>query len=363
MTLGAVFSEAWRNLASGTTRGVLFSLVYACAISGACILDLLSVTGILTEQREFREAGANIQVVSGAGGISADHCLSLSGIPGVSGAMVLRPSPSSFALSVLPSNPPALYEVSGDLDHFFPSLRPVDSKAPSQEGVLLSTSLAEKLGAHANSVLAFHGGSVVVRDVFPWPQDGRASMLDGAAVAEVPASGRFDECWVDVWPPGNSTRALLLVATIPESDVAKPPNIGQLNPSLGPGKDTTALLASRVTNVVRYAAVAIAFGLGLVSTLVRRVEIASSLHAGARRAQLAIQLALEATAWSAVAALAATATLLVIAKRLTTADDMPSVMEMQLTTQFAATAATVLGAIAGVALVRAKSLFRYIKDR
>jgi hypothetical protein len=342
---------------------VLFSLAWALIISWVCILDLLGVTGILTQQREFREAGATVQVISGAGGISADRCISLSGIHGVSGAMALRASPSSFALSTLPSNPPALFEASGDLAHFFPSLNPLNSRVSSQAGVLLSASLAERLGAKTNSVLALRDGSVVVREVFPWPRDGRASILDGAAVAEVPTSGRFDECWVDVWPPDNSTRTLLLAATIPDPNIVQPPNIAQLNPSLGPGSDTAELLATRLTSVVRYAAIPIAFGLGLLNSLVRRVEIASSLHAGARRAEVNVQIALESTVWSAVAALAAAATLVAMARRLTTAEDMPAVVEMQLATVLAGTAATIFGAIAGIALVRSKSLFRYARDR
>lgn len=44
-------------------------------------------------------------------------------------------------------------------------------------------------------------------------------------------------------------------------------------------------------------------------------------------------------------------------------DGRPSVVGMQLTVVIAATAATVLGAIAGTTLVRGKSLFRYVKDR
>lgn len=363
MRLGPVLSEAWRNLASGTTHAVLFCLISMFFITGACVLDLTSVTGILTKQREFRESGATVQVVSGSGGISADRCLSLTHIRGVSGAMAFRASPSSFDVSTLPSNPPPLFEATGDIDHFLPTPTPLDLETTAPAGVLLSGSLAERLGARAGSILALKSGSVVVINSFFWPPDGRASMLDGAAVAEVPASGRFEECWVDVWPPDKDTRALLLAATIPDPNVAQPPIIAQLNPSLGPGEETSNLLATRVTGALKYAAIPIAFGLGFVSTFIRRIEIASSLHAGGRRAQLTVQLALEATVWSTIAAIAAAAALLVITLRLATADDRLSVVGTQLIVVLAATAATVLGAIAGTTFVRAKHLFRYIKDR
>lgn len=363
MKVSAVISEAWRNLGTGTTRGLLFSLISICVITGSCVLDMHGITAILAGQRDFRDAGATVQVVSGAGGISGSQCLALGEVAGISNAMAVRSSSAPLAVSVLPSTPPALFEASGAIFHFLPPRDPLNPRIRSDGGVNLSSSIAEKLGSSPGDMLAVQGIEVLVTDVFSWPIDGRASLLDGAAVVSVPPTGRFDECWVDVWPPDTRMRTLLLAATIPDPDTGRPATVTQLNPTLGPGKPTAELLALRDTRIIRWAAITVAFGLGFVSVFIRRIEVAFSVHSGARHRLVTIQMAFEAIAWSSIAALATFAAIVIIARQFAQAADVSAVIGVQMPTVFAAAAAIVLGAMTGSVCIRSKSLFRYAKDR
>lgn len=356
MRASALVSEALRNLRTGSTRALLLCALAFGLTAGPCLLDLIAVTTILDEQRSFRQAGAAVQIVEAAGSIAPEQCLAFATVPGVVGALALRMGPSSFRAASLPRTQPALVEVTGDVS----TMLHVDSL--EFDGVLLSEQLADTLSAEPGSEVPLLGSpaEVPVRGIFLWPDDGRLPTLSGAAVVEVPPAGAFDECWVEIWPVDDMLGASILSA-VAQGEAS--PIRAQLNARLGEGHSTVALLDARITAFARYFAITAAGLLGFASTWMRRVEIASNLHAGATRSAVTLQTLLETTAWGTVHVIAVWACLLAAARALAYPADASAVFVSQAMTAGAASLAILLGALVGASSVRRSALFRYAKDR
>jgi hypothetical protein len=119
-------------------------------------------------------------------------------------------------------------------------------------------------------------------------------------LAQVPAEGRFDYCWAEVWPP-DSTSASLLLLTV--ADVSQPDvelRVDQLNARFGTELDPAALYRHRITRFTPVVVVAVAgLLLGRVGVRLRRLEFASAMHAGVSRRALLFQVTVETgSGWS-----------------------------------------------------------------
>jgi len=59
---------------------------------------------------------------------------------------------------------------------------------------------AEPLESRAGDVFTTMDGQMTVSGVFDYPNDGRRNDFEYSALQVTAATGRFTECWVQVWP-------------------------------------------------------------------------------------------------------------------------------------------------------------------
>lgn len=74
MRLKAVLRETWRNVATGTSRCALISLLLSiCAVACMCA-DLTQMTGLIGDARKWKESGASTYAITLQGGIDGAAC-------------------------------------------------------------------------------------------------------------------------------------------------------------------------------------------------------------------------------------------------------------------------------------------------
>ncbi|QIM18287.1 hypothetical protein G7066_05795 [Leucobacter coleopterorum] len=198
--------------------------------------------------------------------------------------------------------------------------------------------------------------------MYEYPSDGRRSGYGYAILSPVPDSGPFDECWIDVWPTIKEAPILLQTTLIPGGDKAEKAVLSQLNTSLGRAFDGNGKFLNRVTQFAPLAAVIIAFGIGFVSIRVRRIQLASAIHAGVSKLDLTILVTVETSSWVIPAGIfsAITATLFAASSTLGTSE---ATFVLALRVFGPALVAAVAGALVALGLTQEKHLFRYFKNR
>lgn len=358
MRAGAVVSEAGRNLASGTSRALLLALVLAAVLGGLAAADVRAVVDVLRGAHDFRAAGASVQVLDAPGGVDGARCQALAQVEGVTAAGALRSGDPVRALA-LPSLELTTWEATPGLLDVLTAPEPADRRP----GLWLATDVADTLAAAPGRPLATAAGDATVAGVYPFPDDGRDRALAYAVLAPVPATGTFDACWAEIWPPVPATTALLRTALEPTAATSDVPvTLGQLNPRLGTTYDGARLLAERPTRPVPVAAVVVGLALGLAAVRARRLELAAALHARVPRPALTTQVLLETLTWVAAGTVVVAPVLGWLAGW-GNPDPAAATWTIGLRTVLAGGAATLLGATLGIAATREKHLFRYFKDR
>jgi len=357
MRPSSVLSEAWRNLASGTSRAAALAAVFVALIGTVAVLDVRSVVDVLRSAADYRAAGAAIQVVEATGGIDGQRCDALAATPGVRGSGAVREGRRLRARN-LPSAELTVWEVTPGLPTLLAATGTPAEGSPGP-GVWLSADLAETLGAGRGSEIATSAGVMPVAGVYDWPDDGRVRDLGYAILAPVPAAGTFDQCWAEIWPVDDELRGLLLLSLVPD---APDPVTRPVNGSLGADHDAAGAFARRLTRPAPIGALAVGLVLGFVAVRRRRLEVAAALHARVPKSHLAWQHLVEASAWTgaaAVVALAGTA----YAAALDNPDPVHEAWLVGATSVAAGTIGVVLGTLAAVAATREAHLFRYFKNR
>ncbi|SDB91944.1 hypothetical protein SAMN05216410_0922 [Sanguibacter gelidistatuariae] len=355
MRLRSVVSEAWRNTRSGTARPLLFTVLFLISVGALAGVDQRAVVGVIRGAQDFRDAGASTQIVEMVGGVDGAHCAALAEVEGVNAAGALRNGEPVRALS-LPSTDLPVYEVT-------PGFLSVLGQPALREatGLMLSMDTAEIFGAQVRSTFATRTGSATVAAVFPYPDDGRGGGLSYAGLATVPATGMFDQCWVEVWPLTDEIGPLLrlVVSTAPDAGqvVQK-----QLNSRLGTDYDARALLGERPTRFATVGGVAVGLALGFAAIRLRRLELAAALHTRVSRTALTWQVVLETLVWVVSASIIAVP---VLAHLAAWGNPEPAgpVWVIGMRVVLAAGAAAVVGAVTATMATRERHLFRYFKDR
>lgn len=118
---------------------------------------------------------------------------------------------------------------------------------------------------------------------------------------------------------------------------------------------------NRVTRYAPEAAAVLAVVLGLIAVRLRRLELASALHARIPRSALTLQLLVETAVWTSAAALISIPTVLAAVHALRPTDVMSLVACGA--GALAPLPAAILGSLIGSALVRENNLFAYFRDR
>ncbi len=364
MRASSVCSEAWRDVVTGTGRPGLLAVLFLLVVGGVAAADVRAVVGVLDSAEQFRRSGAAVQVLEagadGGGAVDGAACDALAGTDGVQAAGALRLAEPT-RVATLPAQDLTTYEVTpGLLEVVREAGGRTAADAGATGGLWLSADLAEVLGTRPGDEVLTRSGPATVAGVYRWPEDGRARSLGFAVLAPVAAGGAFTQCWAQTWPVDEDVTGLLYTGA--RAGRTADATVAQLNPALGAAHPTPDLLAARATALAPVAAAVAGLALGFGSTRVRRLEIASALHARVPRSHLTWQHLLETVAWLAAASLVAAAALVWVAGVGNPGPAWPTWVAGSRTLG-AGAAAVVLGTLAGVAATRERHLFRYFKER
>lgn len=350
MRTGWILREAWRNVTSGTTRALVGTVLLAAILIGVGLVDGLARRDVFLDQRAYRAAGGHISTIQASGEIDGARCVALNEVPAIRGAVALRER-GMLHIDVLPDNPVPRYAVAGD------PVALLGGERGAEGGVALSGSVAERLGVAPGAVVSTTDGETRVSQVFHYASDGRNPVLELAALSPVPSEGRFDQCWVAVWPPNQFLDGLLL-STVDTNDV----ELGRLNTLPGEPQATQDVLAARPTRFIPFLGAALAALLGFAMTKLRRVELALALQLGVRRRDQLLQVVLESSSWLGAALVVAQATLMPTLAGLTTGEANWLAVAGALDS-VGITLAAEAGVLAGLATVATGKLYGWARDR
>ncbi|WP_448061126.1 hypothetical protein [Cellulomonas hominis] len=360
MRAGSVISEAWRDSRTGTSRSALLAAVFVLLVGGLALADVRSVVGVLRDAEAYRTSGSAVQALVTESAIDGARCDALATVPGVVASGAMRQGAPVRALT-MPAARLTTWEVTpGMIDLLTVVGRPTSGDTAA-EGVWVSADLAEVLGARPGRILQTSDGPATVAGVYTWPDDGRARDLGYALLTPVPAAGTFAQCWSQVWPVDPDVTGLTY-SSMTAGAGGTGATLGQLNTTLGTGYDPAARLDDRPTVHSGLVATVVGLVLGYTAARMRRLELASALHARVRKPHLAWQHLLEAGGW-VLAAAGVCAAVLVFGATSGNPDPFRAPWLTGLRTVAAGAGATILGTLLGVAAARERHLFRYFKDR
>ncbi|WP_345761109.1 hypothetical protein [Diaminobutyricibacter sp. McL0608] len=357
MRTRAVAREAWRNIRSGTTRTLTFTIASGAVVVSLLCADQLAIRQIVHDANEFRAAGASTLTLTADGGIDGARCEALNSLDGVTAAGAVRSREPWLRPAALPNSPVNLKEVTQG----FPRL--LTGESMQGAGIVLEAEAAETLRLKAGDTLETTSGATTVAGTFEYPDDGRRRGFGYTALIVTTDADPFDECWTDVWPAMPNLAAILLTTLRPgASEKETKPVLGQLNSSLGSTFDGQARLDARITRAAAPVSVVVGIVLGLLAVRLRRMELAAALHSGLARRSLATMVGLETASW-AVPVLGLCTAVAALFAATGNREDVLSTFVSGLLIPFAALAGICLGTAAALALTREKNLFRYFKDR
>lgn len=351
----AIWAEAWANIWSGTTRAVLFSVLSAIILITLSGVELAQVNRVVRAAEECQSSGSSISILATQGRVDPQACQELSRVPGVRAAGALRTTDRRLVLAALPAAPIPIFDITPEF-----SLLPLPDSTPGT-GLMLSDQAATDLQLEAGDDAVASTGTVRIADVYPFPSDGRSSILSFAALTPSNDTLPFDECWADIWPQSDQIRSLLYTTVLSGEDNQKLA-ISQLNSSLGTVFTGQKDFAERLTRFTPIAALVVGILTGYLSIRLRRLEIASNLHAGLSRRDQHSILTIETGFWLLVAAvLTVSADVILIVAMAHT--DFGSYLVLAGRILFAGIVGALGGALTAWQLTREHHLFRYFKER
>lgn len=299
MRWSAILSEALHDLSTGAARGVLFACLLCLACLGLGLADLTSIDSIYQAGQRFQTSGGSTLVYSASGAIDGKACDSLRSVHGVRAAGAIRAgTPQTSAL--LPSGAIPTFEVSPGFGEFTALGDP-----PANQGPVISQTVATTLGLKVGNTTRLVSGEERVAGIYQYRDDGRIPGYGYAIMLPTTNATAFDQCWVEIWPQSAELENLLSSTLSPGSAAQlskNPPQLSQLNSTLGSAFDGEQLFNDRITRFAPAGAALIGFGLGFAAIRSRRLELASARHAGVQFQSQAAQLAFESAAWSILGA-------------------------------------------------------------
>lgn len=359
LRLSSIFSEAVRNVASGTskTAALVAALFAFCLTLGA--LDCVVTADILNAADKFRASGGATYVLSAQDSVDGAACERLSSTEGVVAAGAFRKSEEDYEIPALPSSGVSFIEVTPR----FSELISVTTGSANADGLLLSDSVSSSLGALiAGDFLHTSDGPALITGTFSYPNDGRAPSLENAVLVPASNIGRFDECWMTVWPPDPSAARLLNAAIAASTAAETRVTVQQLNVRLGESFDGAVAFESRRTMKAPLAGLGFGALVGFLSIRSRRLELASARHCGVSVFDQLAHLLIETTAGCVLALSLTVSGLWIVA--LVIVPDHPGFAVAELVR---IPLLGVVGAVAGSGMAtlisRERHLFRYFKQR
>lgn len=361
MRAAAILSEAWRNIATRTTRATTFSLLLGLSAAAAGLLDTTTIISIQQDAEDWRTSGAAIHVLSVDQGIDGRSCTTLTHARGATGQPIA-------AAGALTAGPVLTFEATpaSSLPSFTvtPSLADVlGIGSRVTDGVWISDQLADTLAADAGDHLDTDHGPLTIAAIFTWPDDGRDQRLAYAVLVPSATQTRYDECWATITPSNPAASDLLRSAGIVTSQSTNAPPIALVNNTLGQDDDAQAQYEDRTSRYAGPLIPLIGLGLGYIATRLRRLEYASARHAGLRPRALSLTAAIETLAWAVPAIAAAAGVIVLTVSRLTDPENAVDLLVGQIPALLAVIVTSQIGVLAALALTHERHLFAYFKDR
>lgn len=350
MKFEAVTREVWANVRSGTARIVTLALLGGIVSAGFATADAVSLRRLIADATVFRESGAATLTLIAEGRVDGSACRALGDVRGVTAAGALRRRDAALVATTLPSSPVDAYETTPGFSAVLGS---------GGQGVVVAVQVAEALGLGGTARMAAAEGDVQIGGTFTYPDDGRRPGFGWAAMIETADDRPFDECWVLVWPQSDAVRTLLPGVA---SAATEPPQIAQLNSTLGARFDGETRLAERITSWSFALSALLMAVLAFASVRGRRLALASDLHAGARRRDIAGILLLEGAFWLTPVLLTTVGVTALIATP-ESALDRGALLVQGARVAAGSFAGGCVGLAAGALSVREGGLLRYFKDR
>jgi hypothetical protein len=287
--------------------------------------------------------------------IDATTCEGIASVSGVRAGGAIRQADSPLAALALPGSTLPAFEVT-------PSFARLLGISKAGEGILLSRSLAHRLGIEAGGELPLTTGTAFVLGIFDWPDDGRRAGLGYAVLIPTATTKVFDECWAETWPETKQLPGLLRSTTIPEKlDPASPPEVGSVNESLGTRFQGGERFADRLTRFSPFLGLIAAGLITTIATRARRLEIAAALHFGVRRVDAAAMALIETVAAVAPAAALTLAASAFVGQH--TPSDAKVMMGIGLHVAAGLTAGALVGTMSASWSIRSGNLLSYFKNR
>jgi hypothetical protein len=352
--VASVLSEIGRNILTGTARAGLFAILLGVLAGALAAADALTITSIQSAAQRYVDSGAAMRTLTTSNEVDGSTCERLTETDGIPNAGAMREADPT-ELPALPRSPVATFEAS-------PAFADILGIDPQTSGIWVSQALADSFGVTAGDRIETTHGSTLIAATFDYPSDGRDARLNLAIVVPTLSTDIFDECWALVWPENPDLDGIIRSATTPGAGQAEPVTIAQLNKTQGARFHGLASFDDRITRWASLAVVVIGAGLGWLSVARRRLEYASSLHAGQTRGALLAAVLIETVVWALAAAIIG---LEIVAVALTTSAVRleGSLLGDLAQTVLGGSAAAVIGAATASLLVREKHLFRFFKER
>ncbi|MCS4277845.1 hypothetical protein M2390_003060 [Mycetocola sp. BIGb0189] len=359
---GALIGEILRDVRTGTSRALLFTVLCATLLMGLCLAEISTVSRVLNDADSYRRSGASTLMFQAPGQIDAIRCEALVGLPNVNQAGAVRENPVGVNPAALPGHSIPQRDASEGFIRLITSTGSAPIAVPGA-GVVISDQVAEALGRYGGDSIVAGVGSIPVRAVFPYPDDGRKPGLGYTVLSPVPVDRQpFDECWIEVWPQTEAVAAQLRSTLLGDGDAQTRPQLSQLNSRPGqtfPGADA---FGGRLTTAAVPAGALAGLVIGFVMVRIRRLELASARHSGISPGAQALILLGEALVPAAVAVLIALTATLVLTG-LSGIPDPSALRGLAVRICVVFVPAVVLGVIAGALTTRERQLFRYFKSR
>lgn len=246
----------------------------------------------------------------------------------------------------------------------------------------MSTAVARTYGAHAGTVLPLVGGARMrVSATFDWPSDGRHPTYGYAIISPGNDTKAYDTCLVRAWPVPDGIESLLRVSIRADaesgvgaaasstsagtsgSNETPHAKISRINTMLGSHMPGPADFDARITRYAPLLMFVIAMALGFASVCMRRIEIASALHAGYPKTAMLLQLSLETLATVAASCVACLPVVAIVPLILTGSGDAMPVVAMLCRVPGAMSVGMLAGTAVGGMTIRERQLFAYFKAR
>jgi hypothetical protein len=351
-----IFREAGRNLATGTTKAILLGLIGGAMLAGLVAFDGSTIDALIRNQQAFAEQGADTWVLKAPEQINGRACEALNALPNVRAAGAVKPMTDGIKIAQTPSNPMTVMKVTPQ----FPHVMPNESELVGT-GLIVSQEVLDGFGLSLGEKIPLLDATTQVAASYAYPADGRTPGMGWTLLEPTNEDLAFDECWAKIDPYDQASRDALYTALLPGDDQAGQPQLTQLNARLGLPIDAPSAFTTRLSSLSPLLAAVVMTALAVVAAWSRRLELASTRHAGVSAASLSAQLGVETAAWAGIGALCTAPVICYFAFASPT--DAISLLGTLARIPLAGLFAGIVAAIGVTTLIRENRLFRYFKVR